>query len=165
MLTEAPEHLWRFYDQWAHYCHVDSYDRKTVVASRSRLYQLLIETGANLGTVTNHGRSSLVVVDSIYTTRCALDRLLVLVTTGHFTQSFVVEFKAPRSFVVVGSIVRYKPADDATSVNHRSLIRWEDEHDGNGDCHDGGVQQKSMTCSKVVYKSVDNQLFVGFEHV
>lgn len=100
VLYNAPEHLWRFYAERAHYCHVNANGLRVLVTGRPQVRGFL-ETTVEKG----HSRR-LVVIESVNTLRCAPDQLLVMATSEHFVQSFVVEFKAPSRFSVVASIVQ-----------------------------------------------------------
>jgi len=115
VLYNAPEHLWRFYAERAHYCHVDVNGLMAVVTGRPQLRGFL-ETTVEKG----HSRR-LVVIKSVNTIRCATDQLLVMATSEHFVQSFVVEFKVPSRFSVVASIVEHTLAagPHAPAVSNR----------------------------------------------
>lgn len=112
VLTNAPEHLWRFYDERAQYCRVDEYGVQTVATGRPQLRQLF----AN-----DHPSSPSVImlrVWSVNVIQCGStdDRMLVLVTADEFVQTFVAELTSPWSWTLVASVVRHCPTAAAAAT-------------------------------------------------
>lgn len=103
VLTNAPEHLWRFYGENAQHCRVDEYGMATVVTSRAHLRQFF----------TNDRQSSpsnfVLQLQSVHVIRCGSmnDRMLVTATANNFVQTFVAELTSPWSWTVIASIVRH----------------------------------------------------------
>lgn len=137
VLTEAPEHLWRFYGERSRYCRVDADGVRTSVEQRCRIGR---------GTDAS-ARPSVVTVDTVCSTWCAVDRLLILLTGSsrvrrdddnacedccdggddgcddcgdecddcarrpssaqRFAQSFVVEFQPPLVYIVAATEIAF----------------------------------------------------------
>ncbi|KAF0749757.1 NTF2 domain-containing protein [Aphis craccivora] len=133
----APENVWRYYTEDG----VCSLDMRHVATGRTEIRELfndvtVPETGNHEGD--DSECRSLVVIQSIVTVRCPSGQLLVVATTEWFTQSFVVEYKAPDpavagvvSVAVVASVVTVKrvgaysqtPAETPLSPSRRAQTK------------------------------------------
>lgn len=102
VLTNAPEHLWRFYGKHAQYCLVDEYGTATVATGRPQLRQMFANNRPS-------SPSDVVLqLQSVHVIRCGPtdDRMLVTATADDFVQTFVAELTSPWSWTVVASLVR-----------------------------------------------------------
>lgn len=105
VLTNAPEHLWRFYGEHVQHCRVDEYGTAIVATGRPQLRQLFANDCPS-------SPSDIVLqLQSVHVVRCGStdDRMLVTATADEFVQTFVAELTSPWSWTVVASVVRHFP--------------------------------------------------------
>ncbi|CAH1708476.1 unnamed protein product [Aphis gossypii] len=107
----APEKVWRHFSEDAEFTFVDVDGTKYVASGRRQLQELFDNVAAPETGNHDDGDCRTLVVQSVVTVRCPRSgQLLVVATTGMFTQSFVVMYTAPDPFIIVGSVVVMKRA-------------------------------------------------------